>query len=323
MEHMKRRDFLRYALNMGGAILASQITGTQSILAGSERKFKLNVGYLPISDHLILPVSHALDNNDYDGFTVMPYLCKSWDEMLGKVDMGILHAVFMLAPLSMDKMVSGSHLRCVLFGHTNGSVIAVNKTISDAKGLMGKTIGIPHAKSTHRVLLYQYLKSKGMADGKDTRLVKIAPPLTVKSLKAGRIDAYSVAEPWGLKGVNEGVARILEFSKNIVPNHVCCLVMVKKRVIEKKPDVISQWVNSLREAGKFIHSDPDKAGLLQEPYMKHKPEDMSQIVKDNMISYMDLTPDRERLRTIHDLALECGVLSEKCDLDQFVDNRFA
>jgi NitT/TauT family transport system substrate-binding protein len=322
-KEINRRDFLKLSFHAGGSILAAQIVGGRTVYGGEKKPFKMNVGYLPISDHLILPVSHALDSDTYRHVKVKPYLCRSWDELLGKVDMGLLHAVFMLAPLAMFKMTAGSPLRCVLLGHTNGSVIAAGKSVADAKGLVGKTIGIPHAYATHRVLLYQFLKSRQVEKTDDIRLIKVPPPLTVRDLKTKRIDAYTVAEPWGVKGVNEGVAHILEYSKNIIPDHACCLVMVKKNVIAKHPAAVSEWVQSLQRAGEAIHQNPDQAGQIQKAYMHHDPGDIVRIVKGNIIAYQALRPAREKLSVIHDLALECGVLSQKCDLDKFVVGRFA
>ena len=145
------------------------------------------------------------------------------------------------------------------------------------------------------MLLYKYLKDNGITDCNRVKLIEVPPPLTVKTLKAGRIDAYAVAEPWGIRGVDEGVARTLELSRDIIPDHVCCLVMINKRIIEKKPDVVSEWVKSLQSAGRFIHDDPDRACLLQKPYMKHLPEEMAKTVKDDIISYRDLSPNREKL----------------------------
>jgi len=57
--------------------------------------------------------------------------------------------------------------------------------------------------------------------------------------------------------------------------------------------------------------------------MKHAPEDVSQVIKDEMISYADLAPNRESFRKMHDLAIECGALTKKCDLGEFVEDRFA
>jgi NitT/TauT family transport system substrate-binding protein len=322
-KEINRRDFLKLSFHTGGSILATQMIGSRTLFGGEKKCFKMNVGYLPISDHLILPVSHALDNDKYRHVKVKPYLCRSWDELLGKVDMGLLHAVFMLAPLAMFKMTTGSPLRCVLLGHLNGSVIAAEKSVADANGLVGKTVGIPHAYATHRVLLYQYLKSSQVDKTDDIKLIKVPPPLTVNNLKTKRINAYTVAEPWGFRGVNEGVAQILEYSKKILPDHVCCLVMVKKNVIDKHPAAVSEWVQSLQKAGEAIHQSPDNAGQIQKAYMHHDPGDIARVVKDNIIAFQALKPVKEKLSVMHDLALECGVLSQKCDLDKFVVGRFA
>jgi len=123
--------------------------------------------------------------------------------------------------------------------------------------------------------------------------------------------------------VNEGAARILEYSKNIFPDHVCCIVMVKKEVIERAPGAVSEWVRSLQDAGRYIHANVDEAAALQRTYMKHRPEEISQVIRQEMISYTSLRPDRESLGAMHDLAMESGVLPKKCDLAEFVDDRFA
>ncbi len=323
MKETTRRDFLKRSVCLGGAVLSTQIMGGQLSFAGGGKKLNLNVGYLPVNDHLIFPVSHARDNSKFKNLNVKPYLCRSWDEMAAKIDMGILQAAFLLVTMAMHKASTGAHFRCVLVGHTNGSVIAGSKSIAGAQGLRGKNIGTPHPRSTHRVLVYKYLKDSGMDMRSDVKLVTVAPPLTVKSLRAGRISAYSVAEPWGIKGVNDGAAKILELSKNIVPDHPCCIVMVKSNIIEDFPDAVSEWVRSLQEAGKYIHADIDRAAMLQKTYMKHEPGEIAQVIKQEMISYLDLAPERKRFSRIHELGLESGVLSGKCNFDEFIDDRFA
>lgn len=323
MKKITRRDFLKNTLYTSSSLLLPQMLAGESLIGQDDEKLVLNVGYLPISDHLILPVSHALFKNKYQSIRVRPFLCKSWDEILGKVYMGILHAAFMLAPLAMYEMNNGSPLRCVLLGHTNGSVLATSKYISESDDLLTKKVGIPHARSTHRAILYKYFRQEGLENINQIQLVKIPPPETLIKMKEGEIDAYIVAEPWGAKGMTEGVSHILEYSKNIIPNHVCCLVMINKSVINKKPAQISEWVNSLQFAGEYIHDHPDKAAILQQSYMGHAPDLISRTVKENIISYKELKPDRKKLTEIHDLALECGIFHNKCDLVEFTDYRFS
>ncbi len=321
MQKISRRNFIKKSVYTGSSMVASQIMGLGKTFAASE-KFNINVGYLPITDHLILPISHALDNKNFHYINVHPYLCKSWDEILAKLDMGVFDAAFMLAPLAMHKVKSAAPMKCLLFGHTNGSVIAAKKTITDFRGLDGKSVGIPHSKSTHRVLLYKYFKDKGVLDKIKIRLVKVPPPLIIKNLKLGVLDAYAVAEPWGVRGVTEGVTNILEFSKNIIPDHACCIVMVKNRVVEKHPAALSEWVKSLNNAGRIIHDDPEQAGLIQKPYMHLSPADVIKVINDDVISYRNLYPDEKKLEVISELAFECGILAEQCDCKQFINNSF-
>jgi NitT/TauT family transport system substrate-binding protein len=321
MFKLTRRKFIVNALRVGTAVWAVRAMESKNAFCGNQ-KLEFNVGYLPITDHLILPVSHALDNYRYDYINVNPYLCRSWDEMLGKVDMGLLDAAFMLAPLAMHKVWNGFPMKCMLLGHTNGSVIATKPSIKDAKELEGKTIGIPHSRSTHRLLLYKYFKTLNILDSLNTRLVKIPPSLTVHNLKLGIIDAYSVAEPWGMRGVSEGAANILEFSKNIIPDHACCIVMMKNRVVNQHPVAVSEWIESLIRAGRLIHDDPEHAGLIQKPYMRLNTGEIVQLIKKDLISYKNLYPDKKKLDALRNLAVECGILPLKFNLNQFIDTSF-
>ncbi len=322
MKKINRKEFLEISIKAAGTLLAGSALGSKISLAGTKRT-TLHAGYLPIADHLILPVSHARDNSNYQNLRVKPHRCRSWDEIAIKFDTGMLQAAFMLAPHAMYNSNRDPSLRCILAGHTDGSVIASRKDIINAKGLIGCTVGVPHKRSTHSVLLYKYLKEKNIDMKKSVRLQKVDPPLIVKSLKSGRIDAYAVAEPWGLKGVDKGIARVMELSKNIIPGHICCIIIMKKRYIEKNKDAVEEWVRSLNEAGRFIHNNIKDAASIQKPYMNHNPEEIEKTISGGLISYRDLRPDRKKFVEMHDMAMKSGVLPEKCNLDRLLDNSFA
>ena len=99
--------------------------------------------------------------------------------------------------------------------------------------------------------------------------------------------------------------------------------MVTRRLIEQHPEAIREWVQSLQEAGRTIHADPQRAGNLQQPYMNLKSGDVSATVKSGTISYETLAPDREKLNTLHALGRECGILEKTCDFDKFINPYFA
>lgn len=307
---------------LGGAVCSSQFGGPASLLADTG-KFNLNVGYLQFTDHLLLPVSHALDSERYKHVRITPHLCYSWDEILGKIDMGILQAAFMMTPLALFNFLQHPTMNCVLLGHRNGSVIVTDKSITVANDLAGKIIGISHAKSTHTILLYKYLRDKGVDNINDTKLVKVTPGLSVQYLQSGRINGYAEGEPWGMHGVSDGIARVLEYSKNIIPDHACCIVMVNKRVIAKHQDAVEEWIASLVKAGETIHQDPERAARIQTAYMQHPPELVLKVLTSGMISYNSLVADQNTITTMHDYAFDYGILPERVDLGQFIDTRFA
>ena len=79
-------------------------------------------------------------------------------------------------------------------------------------------------------------------------------------MKAGKIDAFIVAEPFGAKAQLNGVGRILLLTKDIVDNHVECIVIVTKTSLEALPVGVQEWVHSSVRAGKFIDEDKNNNG---------------------------------------------------------------
>jgi len=98
---MKRREFCKKTITLGGSLLLSGMV-SHLYARNTTNRISLNVGYLPITDHLIFPVSHALDKQKYKNVLVRPYICKSWDEIIKKMDMGVLQAAFILCPLGLS-----------------------------------------------------------------------------------------------------------------------------------------------------------------------------------------------------------------------------
>ena len=308
---------------MAMAAKVGKLPNRASASTDNEYAVKLNVGYLPIADHLLLPVSHALHGKDYVHLRVKPHQCASWEELTQKIEMGVIQAAFLMAPLAMKEVMAGRRLRCVLLSHRNGSVIAASKEVAEVQALKGKLLGIPHEYATHSVLLYKYFRDSGMKLHDSVKLLPIAPQLVVKYLETKKIHAYSVPEPWGFRGINAHAAHVLEYSKNILPDHACCLVMVTTHFLENHRQAMAEWVASLQEAGKYIHTNMSEAAKLQESYMRHPAVEIEEILKKELISYAGLHPEVEELKRFQDLALAGGLLEHPCDLDTFVDGSFA
>jgi NitT/TauT family transport system substrate-binding protein len=309
-------------------ILLLSLSFGHTLLA--DRRVPLQVGYLPILDHLPLLVSHAKDNCAFEQVEVKPKLFKAWGEMVGALKAGIIDAAFILSPLAMDLFNQGVEIKTVLLAHRNGSVIIIKtgSTIRSAADLNGKAIAIPDRKSTHTALLNHYLMSAGISL-KDITPKVIAPPNMIKAMKLGRIDAFIVAEPFGAKAQYNGIGKILVLTKDIIDNHVECIIVVNQRVIKNHRAAIQEWVNSLIRVGKWIDKDKMENGSKQvakitaKMYFPHSRETVIRGLQNpsNRISFSDLNPARDDFQIIVDISQQANMI-DKVDLDAFIDDSF-
>ncbi len=293
-------------------------------------KTTLKVGYLPILDHLTLLVSHAQDNDAFKQVDIQPKLFKAWGEMVGALKAGVIDAAFILSPLAMDLFNSGVDIQAILLAHRDGSAITVqsDSTIRSAADLKSKSIAIPDRKATHTALLNHYLMSAGLSL-KEVITKVIAPPNMIKAMKLDRIDAFIVAEPFGAKAQHDGIGKILVLTKDIIDNHVECIVVVRKEVLTSYPTAIQEWVNSLIQAGKWIDQDKLQnnakrvAQITAKKYFPHSEDTVILGLQNPVqrISYSDLNPGLEDFQTIVTISKQAELL-DSVDLNAFINNRF-
>ncbi len=311
----------KIVFNLFSCLLIILLTGCYQ----HEEKLQLKVGYLPILDHLTLLVSHAQDNDKFEYVDVQPKLFKKWNEMAGALKAGAINAAFILSPLAMDLFEQGVDIHVVLLAHRDGSAITVRKdlVIDSAIDLRGRTIAIPDKKATHTALLNQYLLESGLSL-KDVIPKVIAPPNMMKAMQLNKIDAFIVAEPFGAKAQKEGIGKILKLTKDILPHHVECIVVVNHEVLQY-PLALQEWLNSLINAGQFIEQDKLEnraqrvAQMTAKIYFPHSEEtvEMGLLNPIDRISFADLRPKLKDLKTIMDISIQAGII-KRIDLSAFI-----
>jgi NitT/TauT family transport system substrate-binding protein len=290
----------------------------------------LRVGYLPLMDHLLLPVSHGLNNEQYQHLIVQPRLFKKWSELIGALNADKLDAAFILAPSAMALFHKNQDIKVVLLAHRNGSSIVVTKTstIQDVTDLKGKNIGIPGRKATHVALLNTYLKEARLSL-KDVTLKPIEPSNMQIAMTLGFIDAFIVAEPFGSKAVQQHVGHLLILSRNILPEHIDCIVVIKKTFLNQYPQAVEEWVNSLIQASQWIEKDRlDSKGqaianlVSNGKYYPHNKElILNALFEPEKISFINLKPKETDFEIILAISKEAGILND-IDLTNFIDSRF-
>ncbi len=322
---MDRRQFLK-ASAIGAAALGLGSLGFPAIATA---KTTLRVGYIPILDHFAMLMSHARDNGAFRNIEIEPVQFKSWDALSGALKAKVVGASMILSNFGMDLFNGGLDIRTVAVGHRHGSgiTIAANSAIKSPADLKGKTVAVPYKVSTQAAILDKYLRGGGLSI-KDVNVIAVPPPNMPDSLKGGSIDAFLGPEPAGERAVQMGAGKILKLSKDIVPNHICCIAVVHKSEIAQNPEGMREWVHSMQRSGKFIDDDKGKGSkevaTLARKYVQIDERVIVNIMQHplNRIVYTDLAPKLSDYQTIHDLSVAAGLI-QKTDLQTFVDGSFA
>ena len=269
------------------------------------------------------------DNSSFKSIDIEPVQFKSWDALAGALKANVINGAMILSNFGMDLYNNGLDIRTVSIGHRHGSGLTVraDSSIKSPADLKGKTVAVPYRVSTHAAILDKYLKSGGLSL-KDVTVIPVPPPNMPDSLKAGQIDAYLGPEPAGERAVQAGTGKILKLSKDIMPNHICCVAVVHKQQLSSNPEGIREWVHSMQRSGKFIDADKGKGSkevaTLARKYVQVDERVIVNVMQQpsNRIIYSDLAPKLADYQAIHDMSVSAGLI-QKTDLKTFVDESFA
>jgi len=271
------------------------------------------------------------DMNGMDVGGVATYAKYSgWPELKEAFISGRLKAAYLLAPMAMDLADKGIPVRVVALGHRSGAVIMVGakdkaRNIGDLKG---KKVAIPSRLAVDHLFVRRMMQKYGLKDG-DLQLIEMAPPDMPAALLAGSIAAYATGEPFGAKGQMAGYARPLHMTRDEWRDYICCVLTVRKELIDQHPEVVQKLVNYVLSAGDWLDSAPahrteaaelaaNKNFFGQDPkllkfVMEHPPD---------RVTYGDLRLVKHEFDAVMNLAVDAKVLTHPIPYETYVDERF-
>jgi len=299
-------------------------------------KVDFKVAHLKITDHLILGVTQDKVLKGVDAFRHLNLRCRpmtSWQQVAGALREGQVDAAFILAPTAMDLYKSGFKGKLVLFSHKSGSVLIANKkaNIGGIEDFKGKVVIIPYQLSVHNMLLHKLCSEAGIEPGagKDVLLEVMAPAQMGDALKYdedGEIAGFIVAEPFASQTVAQGIGVEFSLSKDIWPEHPCCVLVVREEMLAKHEDAVFELTNSLVASGRFIERSVTTAAHIGASFLGQKTEVVKRVLTEppDRITTAHLFPNIEDLGVIQDYMCDkMGIMSDKIELEDFVDTRFA
>ncbi len=322
---MNRRDFMRQSgLLLAATPLVAAAPGTIGAAFAGGNKLTLKIGYLPITDHLLIV---AAERESLKSVTIEPVKFSSWPEIAEALKAGAIDGAFLLTPIGLKLRAQGAPIQAVLLGHRNGSVITVKKDagIAHIEDLKGRTVAIPSPFSTHNILLRKVLTEHGLDPARDLRIIDMAPPEMVNALAGGRIDGYIVAEPFGAQAEAQQVGTVLELSKDIWPDHICCVLNLKEQVIAEHPEAVQALVSAMLRTAAFIAAEPAQAATGSRRLIGQKPAIVETVLTTpkGRLTFQDLVPRTADFAATQDYMVQFGISKGKVDLGPYLNDRFA
>jgi NitT/TauT family transport system substrate-binding protein len=317
---MKTSALLRRLSLLAAALVAFALPAS----AADTAKPVLKIGHLPITDHLTVI---AQGREQFKEFDLQLVKFSSWAELAEALKAGAVDGAYALTPISISLRQKGVPIHAVLLGHRNGSALTVRNSpdITSVADLKGRTIAIPNRLSTHNILLRKLLLAQQIDPEKDVKIIELAPPEMVNALSTSRIDAFIVAEPFGAQAELQKVGKVLLLSKDIWPDHICCVLNFREEAITQHPAAVQEFVAALVRTGAFIESHPHEAAVLSKQFLGQKPEVIEHVLTTpkGRVSFDNLIPTLADFTSTQDNLLKLGILKEGIDLTQYLDGRFA
>ena len=233
----------------------------------------------------------------------------------------------------MELYQSGVPVNLVLQTHKSGSTLIKNKkaNIEKIEDFKGKAILIPHYLSIHHLLFDRHMREQGLevGAGKDIIFDVCAPsdiPEILEWDDKGLVGGFIVAEPFGMQVVKAGLGEEMAMSKELWPDHPCCVLVVREEVIGKNPDAVQELTNSLVASGKFISQNVDEAARIGSTFLNQAEDVVKSVLADpkQRVTMNELFPVVDDYEYIQEyMTTKIEAMSKKIELEKFVDTRFA
>jgi len=253
-----------------------------------------------------------------------------WPELKEAMMSGKIKAAYLLAPMAMDLADNGVPVKIVALGHRSGAVIMtrVDSRARNLGDLRGKRIAIPSRFAVDNIFVHRLMKKYGLTDA-DVTLVEMAPPDMPSALYARAVDAYATGEPFGALAQREGYARILHMTRDEWPEYICCVLTVRRELIDDDRPTVQRLVNHVLAAGVWLETDTTNRHLAADLAAKreffNQDSALIRFVMDNpkdRVTYGDLRLVKAEFDELMQLAYEGKILARPVPYEKYVDESF-
>jgi two-component system, oxyanion-binding sensor len=256
----------------------------------------LRIGFIPLVDAAALLVAVDKGFAAEQGLTVDLVREVSWSNVRDKLNIGLLDAAHLLAPIAVSSTLGVGHVKVPLLSPfvlgLNGNAITVSPALYGAlaaaaegdlsnpnstalalarvvaqrrkSGAAPLTFAMTFPFSMHNYQIRFWMAAGGVDPDEDVRLVVLPPPFMVDSLSSRQVDGFCVGAPWNSIAVELGIGRILHFGCDIMARAPEKVLAVRTAWAANCGDVLKRLTVALVRAVAFINepSNIDEVSTL-------------------------------------------------------------
>jgi len=328
-----RRSFRRAALLvLPVAVAAAACGGSATKASDSSTKAagSLRLGYFANVTHAaaVVGVGKGLFQKDLGPTTLKTQVFKDGPTEVTALLGGSIDAAFVGPNPAINAYVKGNHAVRVIAGATlGGAALVVNKSITSAAQLKGKTIATPQLGNTQDVALRTWLNANGhhvTLSGGDVNIAPTDNATSLQLFQQGKIDGAWVPEPWVSRLVLQGGGHVLVGEASLWPQgkFATTELIVTTSYLSRHPGAVKALLKGDLDSIDYIASDPNGAQQVVNDELnkltgKALPADVI------AASFKDISvtadPAAATLQTDADHAFAVGTLTSKADLHGLVD----
>lgn len=242
---------------------------------------RLTVGFVPTIDCATLVVAQELGLFRAQGLEVTLSREVGWATVREKLlheelDAAVAHASLLFSIYFGLGGVRRPCLTGLMLGH-HGSAITISRAcwtlgardplslaelVRKETGRRRFTFGVVLEYSAQHFLLAEWLSRGGIRPGIDVDLVVVPSALVHRSLRAGHLDGYCVAEPWNSSAALAGDGVVLASSAEICPGHPDKALVVMQDLADRRVDEHERLLAALIEAGEYCAAPENRDELI-------------------------------------------------------------
>lgn len=159
--------------------------------------------------------------------------------------------------------------------NTEGSSLVVKDSIKTVKDLDGKSIGTPGIGSIQDALVVKLATANNIKVLRKSMKVSDMPIF----LQKGEIDGFIAWAPHAARAVDLHYGHELVTSKDLLPEHQCCVFVVNGALLKKDPQTARTVLKTYLEAYQWAQEHPDEVVAMVMKYTGMKKEVISAAMK--------------------------------------------